>query len=86
MYRVSKDGATISRVGAYAAHLHCPAAVPLPRVFQVVGVDCGGAAPTLRNLRALPQPSSAVWPQLLFDMRYQGEKRVRHLGCFCVCR
>lgn len=36
-------------------------------------MDCGGAAPTLRGLRALPQPGAAVWPQLLFDMRYQGK-------------
>ena len=40
--------------------------------LEVVGVDCGGVAPTLRNLRALPQPGAAIWPQLLFDMRYQG--------------
>jgi chemotaxis protein histidine kinase CheA len=42
------------------------------QTLEVVGVDCGGTAPTLRGLRALPQPSAAVWPQLLFDMRYQG--------------
>jgi hypothetical protein len=40
--------------------------------LEVVGVDCGGTAPTLRNWRALPQPGLAAWPQVLFDMRYQG--------------
>ena len=40
---------------------------------QVVAVDCGGTAPTLHNLAALPQPDAAIWPQLVFDMRYEGE-------------
>lgn len=40
--------------------------------LEVVGVDPGGAAPTLRNIRALPQPEASIWPQVLFDMRYQG--------------
>lgn len=44
---------------------------PIPHP-QVVAVDCGGAAPSLRNLRALPQPEASIWPQILFDMRYQG--------------
>lgn len=41
--------------------------------LEVVAVDPGGAAPTLRNIRALPQPEASIWPQVLFDMRYQGE-------------
>ncbi len=41
--------------------------------LEVVGVEVGGAAPTLRNWRALPQPSSPIWPQVVFDMSYQGE-------------
>ncbi|KAL4449510.1 hypothetical protein ABPG77_007154 [Micractinium sp. CCAP 211/92] len=40
--------------------------------LEVVAVDPGGAAPTLRNIRALPQPEASIWPQVLFDMRYQG--------------
>lgn len=36
-------------------------------------MDPGGAAPTLRGIRALPQPEASIWPQVLFDMRYQGE-------------
>ncbi|PSC69319.1 peptidase zinc-dependent, partial [Micractinium conductrix] len=42
------------------------------QTLEVVGVDAGGAAPSLRNLRALPQPEAAIWPQVMFDMRYQG--------------
>lgn len=46
--------------------------------LEVVGVDCGSTAPSLCNWRALPQPGAAIWPQLLFDMRYQGEGHVRY--------
>ena len=52
---------------------HAAAAAAAAGRLQVVAVDCGGAAPTLHNLASLPQPDAAIWPQLVFDMRYEGE-------------
>ena len=61
--------------------LRSPAALQLNRLqtpdyvheLTVVSVDLGCTVPTLCNLVALPLPGELVWPQLLFDVRYEGE-------------
>ncbi|KAK9842538.1 hypothetical protein WJX81_005057 [Elliptochloris bilobata] len=40
--------------------------------IEVIDVDLGSAVPTVRNLRALPTPTAAIWPQVLFDLDYEG--------------
>jgi len=42
--------------------------------LQVVDVDVGCTVPTVRNLRALPTPGAAIWPQALFDLDYEGAR------------
>lgn len=32
----------------------------------------GCTVPTVRNLRALPTPNAVIWPQVLFDLDYEG--------------
>lgn len=55
----------------------------------MVSVDLGASAPTIRRLAALPPSGEAVWPTLLFDMRYEGsfsillETKVRAGGWWC---
>ena len=39
---------------------------------QVVDVDLGSNVPTITNLRALPCPADALWPQVVFDLDYPG--------------
>ena len=40
---------------------------------QVVDVDLGSSVPTIANLRALPCPTDALWPQVVFDLDYPGD-------------
>ncbi|BDA46238.1 probable testis-expressed protein 2 [Coccomyxa sp. Obi] len=40
--------------------------------LEVVDVDMGCTVPGISNLRALPSPSSNLWPQFLFDIDYNG--------------
>jgi len=40
--------------------------------IEVVDVDVGCTVPTVRNLRALPTPNAVIWPQVLFDLDYEG--------------
>ncbi len=48
--------------------------MPNCRAAQVVDVDVGCTVPTVRNLRALPTPGAAIWPQALFDLDYEGAR------------
>lgn len=35
-------------------------------------MDLGSSVPTIANLRALPCPTDALWPQVVFDLEYPG--------------
>ena len=39
---------------------------------QVVAVDVGSSVPMIHNVRALPTPTTAIWPQVMFDLHYTG--------------
>ena len=41
-------------------------------MLQVIEVDLGSMVPTISNLRALPCPTAALWPQAVFDVDYGG--------------
>eukprot|EP00887_Chlorella_sp_A99_P003929 scaffold11.g3929.t1 len=59
-----------SRIQRQLDRLHTPDYV---HELTCVAVDLGCTAPTLRNFAALPALGEAVFPQLLFDMRYEGD-------------
>ena len=40
--------------------------------LNVVSMDIGINFPVFKNMRALPAPSSVIWPQLLVDVYYEG--------------
>ena len=40
--------------------------------YQVVDICVGRSVPEVNNFRALPTPSSAIWPQFLLDISYRG--------------
>ncbi len=48
---------------------------------QVVDVDMGSSVPTITNLRALPCPTDALWPQVVFDLDYPGGTYFPHHIC-----
>ena len=39
---------------------------------QVIDVELGSMVPGISNLRALPCPTEALWPQTVFDLDYGG--------------
>ena len=41
-------------------------------VLQVIEVELGSMVPAISNLRALPCPTAALWPQAVFDLDYGG--------------
>ena len=41
--------------------------------MQVVDVTFGAGVPHITNLQALASPSSAIWPQAVFDFDFTGE-------------
>lgn len=41
-------------------------------MLQVIEVDLGSTVPAISNLRALPCPTAALWPQAVFDLDYGG--------------
>lgn len=41
--------------------------------LQVLELDMGGTVPVIRNLRAMPAPNSSIWPQMLFEIEYEGD-------------
>ncbi len=40
----------------------------------------GCTVPGISNLRALPSPSSNLWPQFLFDFDYNGNRGAAHIN------
>ena len=40
--------------------------------WQVIDVELGSMVPGISNLRALPCPTEALWPQTVFDLDYGG--------------
>ena len=60
----------IARVQRQLSRLATPDYV---QALEVVGLDLGCTAPSLANLAALPAPDGALWPQVVFDMKYEGE-------------
>ena len=40
--------------------------------LQVIEVELGSVVPAISNLRALPCPTAALWPQAVFDLDYGG--------------
>jgi len=59
-----------ARVQRQLSRLHTPDYV---QSLEVVDVEPGTTAPTFANFAALPMPGSAAWPQIVFDMRYNGK-------------
>ena len=41
-------------------------------MLQVIEVELGSMVPAISNLRALPCPTAALWPQAVFDLDYGG--------------
>ncbi|KAK9817962.1 hypothetical protein WJX72_004986 [[Myrmecia] bisecta] len=40
--------------------------------LEVESIDLGHAVPAIRNLRGLPSPTAAIWPQAMFELEYDG--------------
>ena len=38
----------------------------------MIEVELGSMVPAISNLRALPCPTAALWPQAVFDLDYGG--------------
>ena len=58
-----------ARVQRQLSRMHTPSYV---QTLEVISVEPGTSAPSLKNFAALPQPGDAVWPQLIYDVKYQG--------------
>jgi hypothetical protein len=39
---------------------------------QVVEVKVGSTVPVIKNVRAMPVPTAAMWPQILCDFEFDG--------------
>ncbi|KAK9843022.1 hypothetical protein WJX74_005735 [Apatococcus lobatus] len=44
--------------------------------LQILDLHLGNNVPTISNLRAMPSPSTTIWPQALFHFDWQGEIEV----------
>lgn len=40
--------------------------------IDAMDIDMGSAVPRIYNLRALPTPDTLIWPQIMFDLEYEG--------------
>lgn len=58
-----------ARVQRQLSRMHTPEYV---QTLEVISVEPGTSAPSLTNFAAVPQPGKAVWPQLIYDVKYQG--------------
>lgn len=68
-----------ARVQRQLSRMHTPEYV---QSLEVISVDPGSTAPTVARFAALPTPSHVAWPQMVFDMRYEGKKQTGHLFYF----
>lgn len=41
--------------------------------IDCLDIDIGSSVPHISNLRALPTPDAVIWPQVMFDLEYEGE-------------
>ena len=53
----------------------------VPYLCQVIDVELGSMVPGISNLRALPCPTEALWPQTVFDLDYGGALPVPASTC-----
>ncbi|KAK9815183.1 hypothetical protein WJX73_010239 [Symbiochloris irregularis] len=44
--------------------------------IDCLDIDLGSAVPHIANLRALPTPDALIWPQVMFDLAYEGAVKV----------
>lgn len=51
--------------------------------LEVIAVEPGATPPSIARIRSLPSPSDPVYPQVVFDFRYQGSFTVV-IGMLCV--